>query len=65
LRTRFHGSASRPEHDYTWWFYSLGTYREILAMLGFRIERITEHAYLNRFENRRQSRPTIVAKRVP
>jgi hypothetical protein len=62
---QFAGSANNPQHDYTWWFYSLGTYRELFAMLGFSIERVTWHTYLNACENQRRPRATLVAKRIP
>jgi SAM-dependent methyltransferase len=35
---RFLGRASAPERPVTWWHYSLGFYREVLDMRGFRLE---------------------------
>jgi len=41
----FAGDANQPNHNFTWWVYSLGTYREVLKMLGFRIDSITREKY--------------------
>jgi SAM-dependent methyltransferase len=35
---RFLGRASAPERPAAWWHYSLGFYREVLDMRGFRLE---------------------------
>ena len=61
---RFMGRADNPDQDYTWWFYSLGLYRETLGILGFEIERVTRSRYLYTFTNNNAERQTIVAKRV-
>jgi len=60
----FLGSADNPIADYAWWYYSLGTYRQVFAMLGFRIERIIWDLHLKAFENRLDPRSAIVLKRV-
>ncbi len=60
---RFEPRAANPEQDFTWWTYSIGVYREVLAMLGFRIERITYASYYHDYERRLEERPTIVAVR--
>ncbi len=60
---RFEPRADNPEQDFTWWTYSIGIYREVLAMLGFRIERITYASYYHEYEQRIEERPTIVAAR--
>ena len=39
---RFDGDASRPDFDYVFWTYSLGTYRHVLRMLGFETIRYTQ-----------------------
>src|SRR5262249_4683680 len=62
---RFQPSADNPQADYTWWFYSLGTYREVFAMLGFRIERIVWDKSLRLFPQNTLDPPAaIVLKRV-
>ena len=60
---RFEPSADRPQDDFTWWTYSVGLYREILAILGFRIANISYANYFHEFEGRMEERPTIVAVR--
>jgi SAM-dependent methyltransferase len=60
---RFEPTADRPEADYTWWTYSVGLYREVLAILGFRIERISYGNYYHEYEQRFEERPTLVAVR--
>jgi SAM-dependent methyltransferase len=60
---RFEPRAENPDHDYTWWTYSVGVYREVLAMLGFSITRITRARYYHQWESRFEERPTIVADR--
>jgi SAM-dependent methyltransferase len=61
---RFEPRADNPAQDYTWWTYSLGLYREVLAILGFRIERVTSADYHHQALGRDETRPTIVAVRV-
>jgi SAM-dependent methyltransferase len=60
---RFEPTADRPEDDYTWWTYSVGLYREVLAILGFRIERISYANYYHEYAQRFEERPTLVAVR--
>ena len=60
---RFEPSADRPADDYTWWTYSIGLYRELLAILGFRIEKISYANYYHEFAGRMEERPTLVAVR--
>ena len=60
---RFEGDAARPEVDYVWWLYSIPVYREVLAMLGFTIERIEKKAFLFENAGRRDVRHIIVARR--
>ncbi|MFN2493506.1 MAG: class I SAM-dependent methyltransferase [Pyrinomonadaceae bacterium] len=60
---RFEPRASNPDHDYTWWTYSVGVYREVLAMLGFSITRITRASYYHQWEHRLEERSTLVADR--
>ena len=61
---RFEPRVTKPENDYTWWTYSKGIYREVLAMLGFEIKRIEYGNYFHDYEKRFEERPTIVAERV-
>lgn len=61
---RFEGLSDRPENDFTWWTYSTGLYREVLQMLGFRIDRITESQYLYHYKERLETRYTLVAVRT-
>jgi hypothetical protein len=59
----FKGRADHPESNYTWWNYSLGTYREVLKMLGFRIERVSKSDYRYHRDDTMMSRHTLVAVR--
>jgi SAM-dependent methyltransferase len=59
----FKGRANNPEGDFTWWHYSVGVYREVFGMLGFSIRRITTAEYLYDWDNRMETRSTIVAVR--
>ncbi|MET0624955.1 MAG: class I SAM-dependent methyltransferase [Pyrinomonadaceae bacterium] len=60
---RFEPLASNPDYDYTWWTYSLGVYREVFKMLGFRVERVTTGEYFYDYAGRWEQRFTIVATR--
>ena len=60
---RFAGRADQPEADYTWWTYSPALYREVFAMLGFRIARISHARFNHSYVNRIEERATIVAVR--
>jgi SAM-dependent methyltransferase len=60
---RFEPRAAVPAQDFTWWTYSAGLYRELLGILGFRIERITRAEYWHEHEQRNEMRTTIVAVR--
>jgi SAM-dependent methyltransferase len=61
---RFEGSADHPENDFTWWTYSVGLYREVLKMLGFKIERIMESQYRYHYRDTLETRHTLVAIRT-
>ncbi len=61
---RFDGDADRPDADYVWWTYSIGTYRHVLRMLGFEIERITTGRYWFELGETYGERSTIVAIRT-
>jgi SAM-dependent methyltransferase len=61
---RFEPGADRPDDDYTWWTYSVGLYRELLSILGFRIEKITSAEYLHDYEHRMEERTTVVAAKI-
>lgn len=59
----FEGLADHPENDFTWWTYSRGIYREVFKMLGFSIASITEAKYFYHYQERLETRHTIVARR--
>ena len=61
---RFEGLSDHPENDFTWWTYSTGLYREVLNMLGFTLDRITESQYLYHYKERLETRYTMVAVRA-
>jgi ubiquinone/menaquinone biosynthesis C-methylase UbiE len=60
---RFEGDASRPEADFTWWTYSIGLYREVFAILGFAIEKVSRSRYRYMYGNRDEERATVIAVR--
>jgi SAM-dependent methyltransferase len=60
---RFEALASNPNADFTWWTYSLGIYREVFAMLGFSIAKVSHSKYYYMYGDRMEERSTIVAKR--
>lgn len=60
----FAGRASVPAANYTFWCYSVGVYREVLAMLGFDIHRITRAPYPCLLTHSQEERATIVAHRA-
>lgn len=60
---RLEPTADNPSYDYTWWRYSIGAYREILKILGFSIEKITESQYRYEHTDTLETRSTIVAVR--
>ena len=61
---RLEPTADNPDYDFTWWRYSVGAYREILKMLGFKIAGITQAQYRYEQGDRLETRSTIVAVRV-
>jgi SAM-dependent methyltransferase len=60
---RFEALAGNPDADFTWWTYSLGVYREVFAMLGFRIAKVSHSKYYYMYGDRLEERSTIVAVR--
>jgi len=60
---RFEALANNPAADFTWWTYSLGVYREVFAMLGFSIARVSSGQYYYMYGDRMEERSTIVAVR--
>lgn len=60
---RFEALAAHPENDFTWWRYSLGVYREVFGMLGFRIEKVASSEYFYDYGKRFETRSTLVAVR--
>jgi SAM-dependent methyltransferase len=61
---RFEPRADDPGQDYTWWTYSLGLYREVFGILGFRVERVMSAEYFHVTMGRPETRRTVVAERV-
>jgi hypothetical protein len=61
---RFESLASNPEADFTWWTYSLGVYREVFAMLGFNVMKVSHEKYYYMYGDELKERATIVAVRV-
>jgi len=61
---RFEALASNPDADFTWWTYSLGVYREVFGMLGFRIASVSHAKYYYMYGDRFEERSTIVAVRT-
>lgn len=60
----FVGWADHPEANYSFWRYTTGIYREVLAMLGFTIERVTRARYRCDLAGNDVELPTIVARRA-
>ena len=60
---RFESLASNPDADFTWWTYSLGVYREVFAMLGFSIAKVSHAKYYYMYGDRLEERSTLVAVR--
>jgi SAM-dependent methyltransferase len=60
---QFEALASNPEVDFTWWTYSLGVYREVFGMLGFRISSVSHAKYYYMYGDTLKERSTIVAVR--
>lgn len=60
---RFESLASNPDADFTWWTYSLGVYREVFAMLGFSIAKVSHAKYCYMYGDELKERATIVAVR--
>jgi SAM-dependent methyltransferase len=59
----FLGLADQPEKFVSWWAYSLGTYREVLKILGFRMNAVTKKLYKCPYDRIDAWRYTIVAER--
>jgi SAM-dependent methyltransferase len=60
---RFEALAGNPDADFTWWTYSLGVYREVFAMLGFSITKVSHAKYYYMYGDRFEERSTVVAVR--
>jgi SAM-dependent methyltransferase len=60
---RFEPSVDRPDDDFTWWTYSAGLYRELLMILGFTVESVTQADYYHEYAARMEERATLVAVR--
>jgi hypothetical protein len=60
---RFEGRADNPEADFTWWTYAPAVYREVFAMLGFSIAKISHAKFYYMYGDRFEERSTIVAVR--
>jgi SAM-dependent methyltransferase len=61
---RFLGDVTAPEIDYVFWVYSLGTYRQILGILGFEVKTISSGRYFCEINNKEVELTTIVAMRI-
>jgi SAM-dependent methyltransferase len=61
---RFDGNADRPEFDFVFWTYSLGTYRHVLRMLGFDIIRTMKRDFRYTQPEGMYPRTAIVARRM-
>lgn len=59
------GHAQRPQEELAFWAYSLGSYRHVLAMLGFNIARVTTDMFNYRGGAGFVPRHAIVAERGP
>jgi hypothetical protein len=59
---RFAGHAQTPEANFSFWRYSIGTYREILSMVGFAIDRITRASYPCLLHHKEIEIPTMVCR---
>ncbi|MEE7462823.1 hypothetical protein MFUR16E_16960 [Methylobacterium fujisawaense] len=66
----FKGDPSHPERSYIFWTYTLETYRRILEICGFRIERVVKDSFLTLSSDplasgwRSDPRTAIVAHRI-
>jgi SAM-dependent methyltransferase len=61
---RFEPTADNPAYDFTWWTYSLGLYREVFGVLGFRLAHVTRAVYHYDYGDLQLERATLVAVRV-
>jgi SAM-dependent methyltransferase len=59
----FLGLADQPEKFVSWWAYSLGSYREVLKILGFQITAVTKQLYKCLYDGVEAWRYTIIAER--
>lgn len=60
---RFEPRAANRDQDYTWWTYSRGLYAELLAILGFTIDSTSTADYWHEYDQRLETRTTLVARR--
>jgi len=60
----FVGYASHPAANFSFWRYSVGVYREVFAMLRFKIVRVTRARYRQASNPEEIEIPTIVAERI-
>jgi hypothetical protein len=60
---RFEGRAANPDADFTWWVYSLGVYREVFGMLGFKIAKVSRGSFYYMYGDTFEERSTLVAVR--
>jgi SAM-dependent methyltransferase len=61
---QFLPSADQPKVDYVWWTYSVGIYREVFSMLGFKIDRIVKNAFRCGLTGGEHERSTMVVSRT-
>jgi SAM-dependent methyltransferase len=64
--SRFYGRAHNPERDHSFWRHSVGLFRELLAMLGFRLDMQGTKDYVCNVEGHPSTIPitTLVFTRV-
>jgi hypothetical protein len=61
----FAGRSENPEANFSFWRYSIGAYREVLAIAGFKIDQVTCAKYRCLLDGGRDIElPTLVARRA-
>jgi len=60
---RFVGDQDKPTVDFVFWVYSIGIYRHVLGMLGFKILNVKRPSFFYEIDKREVEATTIVAER--
>jgi SAM-dependent methyltransferase len=65
--SQFLGRANNPDRDHSFWFHSVGVYRELLGMLGFSLDAQCTRPFTCNVEGHLKDMPltTLVFRRVP